>query len=81
MQLGFIMMLISAFIAGIAWLVAGAALVAWAVGIAVFLFALLGGLSYAFDTGADDDYRNSDDRGNRLGKSEFGGRCISGSWR
>lgn len=81
MQIGFIMLLISTFIAGIAWLVAGAALVVWTIGIATFLFVLVGGLYYAFDAGADDNYRNSDQRGNGFGQAQFGGRCVSGSWK
>ncbi len=81
MRNGFIILAISLFVAGVAWLLTGMVMTATAAGIVIFLFSLLGGLCQASDVYVDDTYGRDGNHGYASGQSEFGGRCISGSWK
>jgi hypothetical protein len=70
MKAGIVMLLLGVFAGAVTWLLLGVALVALAVGIVTFLFALLGGLCYASDIYAGESE-----------EKEFGGRSVSGSWK
>ncbi len=81
MKNGLILLTISLLAAGTAWLIAGTLLLAWTVGIVTFLFSLLGGLCYASEVHVDDTYGSDGGYGYDAAKSQFGGRCVSGSWK
>ncbi len=81
MKNGMFVFAISLFMAGVAWLIAGTLLLALIVGIVTFVLSLLGGLCHASDIYVDDTYGSDGDHGYDAMKSQFGGRCISGSWK
>jgi|GEM_PF-6910463 hypothetical protein len=81
MNTGILTLVVSSIVGLIAWLLAGATLFAWAVGIATFLFVLLGGFCFASDISADNSSREVQSRITGGESSGFGGRRISGSWK
>ena len=63
MRNGFFLLAISTFVAALAWIATGSALVVFPVGVVTFLFSLLGDICHASDAYIGDTYGRDGEHG------------------